>query len=716
MPRLLTPLAVLTMLVAALIAAAHDKTRVLAFDGHFVFDGYAAFLKVLILVGASGALLLAGQFMRDEKIERYEYPLLVLFSALGMCMMVSANSFLALYMAIELQSLPIYVLAAVHRDNLRSTEAGLKYFVLGALASGMLLYGCSLVYGFSGTLNFDVLAGLWTAETALPLGALIGLVFVISGLAFKMAAVPFHMWTPDVYEGAPSPVTAFMAGAPKVAAVGLMLRVLMGPFGAWAVQWQQVVVVLALASMALGAFAAIGQLNIKRLMAYSGIANIGFALVGVAAGHHGRRQCGPGLHGALPGHDPGHLRLHPADATRRQVCRDHRRSRRPVARPADDGAGAGDLHVLAGRHPAAGRLHRQVLRLPRRDRCRPGLVRGGGRASCRWWAPTTICGSSRCSISTSLRPRSTPSPSPAVERRRRDLRRPAPVLPGAVPVRAGADLGHRGGCGPGEVRGTEFGHGFRLLDLATVGSTNDVVRGLAEAGEPAGLFVRAERQTAGRGRHGRSWQSPPGNLYASLLLRPTRPPAEVASLSLVAALALAEAIERVSGGRIAPRLKWPNDLQIDGAKLAGILLEMAADGQGGCAWLIMGIGVNVGWAPAGRSALSRDLPDRPGLQRHAAAVAGGAVPQPCGRGSTIGIATASRRLREDWLARAAGRGSPASIARRRPRRARQAGRRRYRRCSAAGAGRRHRGDLLGRRDRARLSGAPMDWPNRPVGR
>jgi NADH-quinone oxidoreductase subunit N len=282
--RLLTPLAVLTMLVAALIAVAHDKTRTLAFSGHFVFDGYAAFLKVLILLGAAGAVLLAGQFMRDEKIERYEYPILAVFSALGMCMMVSANSFLALYMALELQSLPIYVLAAFHRDDLRSTEAGLKFFVLGALASGMLLYGCSLVYGFSGTIQFDVLAGLWAGESRLPLGALVGLVFVVSGLAFKMAAVPFHMWTPDVYEGAPSPVTAFMAGAPKVAATGLMLRVLVGPFGTWTDQWQQVVVLLALASMALGAFAAIGQANIKRLMAYSGIANVGFALVGVAAG------------------------------------------------------------------------------------------------------------------------------------------------------------------------------------------------------------------------------------------------------------------------------------------------------------------------------------------------------------------------------------------------------------------------------------------------
>ncbi|MFL5336404.1 MAG: NADH-quinone oxidoreductase subunit NuoN [Geminicoccaceae bacterium] len=282
--RVLAPLAALTMLVAAVTAVAHDKTRTLAFDGHFVFDGYAAFLKVLILLGAAGALLLAGQFLRDERIERYEYPLLVLISTLGMCMMVSANSLLALFMALELQSLSIYVLAAVHRDDLRSTEAGLKYFVLGALSTGMLLYGCSLVYGFSGTIYFDVLADRWAAGTTLPLGALVGLIFVISGLAFKMGAVPFHMWTPDVYEGAPSPVTAIMAGAPKIAAIGLLLRFLVGPFGTWIGQWQQVVVVLALASMALGAFAAIGQTNIKRLMAYSGIANVGFALVGVAAG------------------------------------------------------------------------------------------------------------------------------------------------------------------------------------------------------------------------------------------------------------------------------------------------------------------------------------------------------------------------------------------------------------------------------------------------
>jgi BirA family biotin operon repressor/biotin-[acetyl-CoA-carboxylase] ligase len=210
------------------------------------------------------------------------------------------------------------------------------------------------------------------------------------------------------------------------------------------------------------------------------------------------------------------------------------------------------------------------------------------------------------------------------------------------------------------VRGVEFGHGFRLLDLATVGSTNDVLRGLAEAGEPAGLLVRAERQTAGRGRHGRSWQSPPGNLYASLLLRPTRPSAEIASLSLVAALALAEGIERVSSGRIAPRLKWPNDLQVEGAKLAGILLEMGPDGKGGCGWLIMGIGVNIAWAP------SVDLPYRATCLN---ALGSSATPR---RLLAALAATLRPRLdhwdregfaglREDWLARAVGRGSPAAL-------------------------------------------------------
>ena len=288
--RVVSGMAALALLVSIVIVLASSKDSHLGFGGHFVADAFSAFLKVLIYAGTALAILLAQGYLADQRLQRFEYPLLALLSALGMSMMVSANSFLALYMALELQSLPLYVLAAYDRDNLRSTEAGLKYFVLGALASGLLLYGCSLVYGFTGTLSFDVLATAFgpqaegAAAVALPTGAIVGLVFVIAGLAFKLAAVPFHMWTPDVYEGAPTPVTAFLATAAKVAAVGLTIRVLLHPFADWADQWQQVVVLISLGSMILGAFAAIGQTNIKRLMAYSGIGHIGYALVGLAAG------------------------------------------------------------------------------------------------------------------------------------------------------------------------------------------------------------------------------------------------------------------------------------------------------------------------------------------------------------------------------------------------------------------------------------------------
>ena len=280
--RVVAPLSILALVVAAVMAAATDKGPIIAFSGHFILDGYSAFFKTLVLLGSAAAILLAQGFMKDEGVDRFELPVLIVFAALGMCMMVSANSLLALYMSLELQSLPLYVLAAIHRDNLRSSEAGLKYFVLGALASGMLLYGCSLVYGFTGTLSFDGLAQIH--ESGLPRGALVGLIFVVTGLAFKLAAVPFHMWTPDVYEGAPTPITAFFAAAPKVAAVGLVMRVMMDPFGAFTQDWQQVIVFVSVASMLLGAFAAIGQTNIKRLMAYSGIGHIGYALVGIAAG------------------------------------------------------------------------------------------------------------------------------------------------------------------------------------------------------------------------------------------------------------------------------------------------------------------------------------------------------------------------------------------------------------------------------------------------
>jgi NADH-quinone oxidoreductase subunit N len=286
--RVVTPVCVAALLIGIFLLTAFAEGEAYTFGGHFVTDRFAVYLKVLILLGAAFCLIMSPGFLRDEGIERFEFPVLALFSTVGMLMMISANSLLALYLALELQSLPLYVMTAFHRDQTRSTEAGLKYFVLGALASGLLLYGCSLVYGFTGTLSFDLLAQVFAvapgAASPVNHGALIGLVFIAAGLAFKMAAVPFHMWTPDVYEGAPTPVTAFLAAAPKVAAIGLTLRVFFDAFGDWAEQWRQIAVFISVASMLLGAFAAIGQVNIKRLLAYSSIGHMGYALVGLAAG------------------------------------------------------------------------------------------------------------------------------------------------------------------------------------------------------------------------------------------------------------------------------------------------------------------------------------------------------------------------------------------------------------------------------------------------
>ena len=255
-----------------------------AFGGMFVTDGFAIFMKVLVLLGSILAVVMSRDYLAQEGIGRFEYPVLILFATLGMMMMVSANNLLALYLGLELQSLCLYVIAAFHRDSLRSSEAGLKYFVLGALSSGMLLYGISIIYGFSGSTGFAGLADQFAKGGEVDAGVVIGLVFVIAGLAFKVSAVPFHMWTPDVYEGAPTPVTAFFSVAPKIAAFALILRVMLDPFGPLVEEWRQIVVVIAIASMALGAFAAIAQSNIKRLMAYSSIGHVGYALMGLAAG------------------------------------------------------------------------------------------------------------------------------------------------------------------------------------------------------------------------------------------------------------------------------------------------------------------------------------------------------------------------------------------------------------------------------------------------
>lgn len=274
---------VILFIVAALIIMGGEGGRVETFGGMFVSDTFTRFMKLLILFGSGTALMMSHSFIKREDMERFEFPVLIVLATLGMFMMVSANSLMSVYLGLELQSLALYVIAAFNRDNARSTEAGLKYFVLGALSSGMLLYGMSLVYGFTGSVAFGPIAKL-LASGEVPLGVTFGLVFILAGLAFKISAVPFHMWAPDVYEGAPTPVTAFFAGAPKVAAMAMIIRILYTAFPSMTLEWQQIIVFVSIASMVLGAFAAIGQNNIKRLMAYSSIAHMGFALVGLAAG------------------------------------------------------------------------------------------------------------------------------------------------------------------------------------------------------------------------------------------------------------------------------------------------------------------------------------------------------------------------------------------------------------------------------------------------
>ncbi|MCE2510082.1 MAG: NADH-quinone oxidoreductase subunit NuoN [Alphaproteobacteria bacterium] len=278
--------AVLAIAVALLLVPTGLEERATAFGGLYVSDSFSAFMKLLVLLGTALTLIMAHAYNEREGFARFEYPVLVLFATVGMLMMLSANDLLSLYMGLELQSLSLYVVAAIRRDSLRSTEAGLKYIVLGALASGMLLYGASMIYGFTGTTNFDSLAAhlIDAGETGPSTGVVVGIVFLMAGLAFKISAVPFHMWTPDVYEGAPTPVTAFFSVAPKIAAIGLLLRVLLGPFGELVLQWQQIIIAVSIASMVLGALAALNQTNIKRLMAYSSIGHVGYALVGLAAG------------------------------------------------------------------------------------------------------------------------------------------------------------------------------------------------------------------------------------------------------------------------------------------------------------------------------------------------------------------------------------------------------------------------------------------------
>ncbi|MDP0926005.1 NADH-quinone oxidoreductase subunit NuoN [Paracoccus onubensis] len=275
---------VAALLLAGLyIGLGNQPAQQTAFYGMFIDDPFARFAKVTILVSAAAVLAMSADYMMRRGLMRFEYPVLIALAAIGMMMMVSAGDLLSLYLGLELQSLSLYVVAAMRRESAKSSEAGLKYFVLGALSSGLLLFGASLVYGFAGTTNFEAIAGTVTGDS-LSIGILFGLVFLLVGLAFKVSAVPFHMWTPDVYEGAPTPVAAFFATAPKVAAMALLARLLFGAFGNVTGDWGQIVAALAVMSMFLGSIAGIGQRNIKRLMAYSSIAHMGFALVGLASG------------------------------------------------------------------------------------------------------------------------------------------------------------------------------------------------------------------------------------------------------------------------------------------------------------------------------------------------------------------------------------------------------------------------------------------------
>ena len=278
---LIDVLSIILLVIAGAVVVLLPEGKLVAFGGSFIVDNFARFLKVLAIAGSAAAILMSIDYDRREGQQRFEYSVLIVLSTLGMMMLISAADLIALYLGLELMSLPLYVVAASHRNVLRSSEAGLKYFVLGALSSGMLLYGASLVYGFTGTVSFT---GIAHSAAEAGTGLIFGLVFLFAGFCFKVSAVPFHMWTPDVYEGAPTPVTAFFSAAPKVAGIAMFVRVAVMAFPGITTQWQEIVAFVSVASMLLGSFAAIGQRNIKRLMAYSSIGHMGFALVGLAAG------------------------------------------------------------------------------------------------------------------------------------------------------------------------------------------------------------------------------------------------------------------------------------------------------------------------------------------------------------------------------------------------------------------------------------------------
>ncbi len=365
---LVTEISVALLGVVFLIVVWKSRPMGITFYGAFADDPFTRFMSGLALIGSLVTLLLSLDFMRRERIAGFEFPVLILLSTLGMLMLIAANDFIALYLGLELMSLALYVIAAYRRHDLRATEAGLKYFVLGALSSGMLLYGASLIYGYAGSVTFsDVAAAVHDHHN---IGVLFGLVFVLAGLAFKISAVPFHMWTPDVYEGAPTPVTTFFASAPKIAAMAVLVRVVFSAFPGISGDWRQILAFVSIASMGLGAFAAIGQTNIKRLMAYSSIGHMGFALVGLAAGTVEGAQSVIVYMSIYVVMTLGTFAAILSMRRDGKSGRDDRRSRRPRAHRFHDGVLPGGDDVLARRRSAARRLLRQVLCVRRRHQGR----------------------------------------------------------------------------------------------------------------------------------------------------------------------------------------------------------------------------------------------------------------------------------------------------------------------------------------------------------
>ena len=278
---IVTKLTYLILILTALIIFNSGTNKVEYFSDSFIKNPYVDFIKILILLSTIIVLNMSQSFIRDNKISKFEYPIIVMLSLLGMFFMLSSNDLIIFYLGLELQSLSLYILAAIDRDNIRSTESGIKYFVLSALSSGLLLYGCSLLYGFTGSVNFEIISSELSSNNT---GAIFAMVFILVGLAFKISAVPFHMWTPDVYEGSPTSITSFFSVVPKVVGLAVLIRFMMSPFKNIFLEWQTIIIFISIASMILGAVAAIGQTNFKRLMAYSSIGHIGYALAGIATG------------------------------------------------------------------------------------------------------------------------------------------------------------------------------------------------------------------------------------------------------------------------------------------------------------------------------------------------------------------------------------------------------------------------------------------------